>query len=84
MNSTCHGRGHEFPVGAVEPWPQLAIVQGAAGPASGQTVGEYRLGDDIAVQPQDGGAISSADYAIGLVDLIEHDNHHRAHVNLAH
>ena len=35
-------------------------------------------------QPEDGGAISSADYAIGLVDLIEQDNHHRAHVNLAH
>ncbi|TWP34992.1 NAD(P)-dependent oxidoreductase [Leekyejoonella antrihumi] len=43
----------------------------------------YRLGDDIAVQPEDGGAISAADYALGVVDLIEKGEHHRAQVNLA-
>jgi putative NADH-flavin reductase len=59
-----------------------ALAFGAHAP--GERRGEYRLGDDVAVQPEDGGAISSADYAIGLVDLIEQDNHHRAHVNLAH
>jgi uncharacterized protein len=59
-----------------------AMAFGAYAP--GERLGEYRLGDDVAVQPEDGGAISSADYAIGLVDLIEQDNHHRAHVNLAH
>jgi uncharacterized protein len=52
--------------------------------APGERLGEYRVGDDVAVQPEDGGAISDADYAIGLVDLIEQGNHHRAHVNLAH
>jgi uncharacterized protein len=52
--------------------------------APGERLGEYRVGDDVAVTPEDGGAISGADYAIGLVDLIEQGNHHRAHVNLAH
>jgi putative NADH-flavin reductase len=46
-----------------------------------QRPGRYRLGDDVAVQPEDGDAISAADYALGFVDLIEQGNHHRAHVN---
>lgn len=50
----------------------------------GERLGTYRVGGEVAVQPEDGGAISSADYAIGLVDLIEKGNRHRAHVNLAH
>lgn len=45
-------------------------------------LGRYQLGDDVAVQPDDGGAISAADYALGIVDLIEKGAHHRAHVNL--
>ena len=49
----------------------------------GERLGRYRLGDEVAVQPEDGGAISAPDYALGLVDLIEKDDHHRAHVNLA-
>jgi putative NADH-flavin reductase len=50
----------------------------------GERLGTYRLGDDVAVAPEDGGAISGADYALGFVDLIEEGTHHRAHVNLAH
>jgi len=50
----------------------------------GERLGRYRLGDDVAVQPEDGGAISAPDYAIGFVDLIEKGDHHRAQVNLAH
>ena len=48
----------------------------------GERLGRYRLGDDVAVQPEDGGAISAADYALGFVDLIEKGDHHRAQVNL--
>ena len=59
-----------------------ALAFGAFAP--GERLGEYRLGDDIAVAPEDGGAISAPDYATGFVDLIEQDDHHRAHVNLAH
>jgi putative NADH-flavin reductase len=59
-----------------------ALAFGAFAP--GERLGEYRLGGDVAVAPDDGGAISSADYAIGFVDLIEQANHRRAHVNLAH
>jgi putative NADH-flavin reductase len=28
------------------------------------------------------GAISAPDYALGVVDLIEQDSHHRVHVNI--
>jgi putative NADH-flavin reductase len=52
--------------------------------APGERLGQYRVGDDVAVQPEDGGAISGADYALGFVDLIEQGNHHRAHINLAY
>ncbi|MFG1869254.1 NAD(P)-dependent oxidoreductase [Micromonospora arborensis] len=50
----------------------------------GERLGRYRLGDDVAVQPEDGGAISAADYALGFVDLIEKGDHHRAQVNIGH
>lgn len=57
---------------------------GRFGPfASGERLGEYRIGDDVAVQPE-GGSISGADYALGFVDLIEQGSRHRAHVNLAY
>lgn len=58
-----------------------ALRFGAHLPA--ERLGRYRLGDDVAVEPN-GGAISDADYALGLVDLIEKGEHHRAHVNLGH
>jgi uncharacterized protein len=50
----------------------------------GERLGRYRLGDDVAVAPEDGGAISAADYALGFVDLIEKGDHRRAQVNLGH
>ena len=59
-----------------------ALRFGARMPA--ERLGRYRLGDDVAVQPEDGGAISAADYALGFVDLIEKGDHHRAQVNLGH
>jgi uncharacterized protein len=52
--------------------------------APGERTGEYRVGDDVAVQPKDGGAISGADYAIGFVDLIEAGDRHRTQVNLGY
>jgi uncharacterized protein len=52
--------------------------------APGERLGEYRVGNDVAVNPEDGGAISGADYALGFVDLIEQGNQRRAHVNLAY
>ncbi|WP_220729730.1 hypothetical protein [Streptomyces radicis] len=50
----------------------------------GERLDRYRLGDDVAVQPEDGGAISAEDYALGFVDLIEKGDHHRAQVNVGH
>jgi uncharacterized protein len=52
--------------------------------APGERLGEYRVGDEVAVVPDGGGDISAPDYALGVVDLIEADDRHRAHVNLAH
>jgi putative NADH-flavin reductase len=59
-----------------------ALAFGAYMP--GEQLGRYRLGDDVAVQPEGGGAISAADYALGFVDLIEKGDRHRAQVNLSH
>ncbi|WP_022884057.1 NAD(P)-dependent oxidoreductase [Glaciibacter superstes] len=50
----------------------------------GERLGRYRIGDDVALQPKDGGEISGADYALGFVDVIEQGNHHRAHINLGY
>ncbi|GAA1667897.1 NAD-dependent epimerase [Mycolicibacterium murale] len=50
--------------------------------APGEKLGRYLLGDDVAVDPESGGAISAPDYALGVVDLIEQDSHHRVHVNI--
>jgi uncharacterized protein len=50
----------------------------------GERLGHYRIGDDVALQPEDGGEISGADYALGFFDIIEQGNHHRAHINLAY
>jgi uncharacterized protein len=52
--------------------------------APGERLGRYRLGGEVAVNLEDGGSISGADFALGLVDLIEQGNHHRAQLNLAY
>ena len=65
-------------------WVFVSPPRGFGAHAPGERLGTYRLGNDIAVAPEDGGAISAADYALGLVDLIEKGDHRRAHVNLAH
>lgn len=50
----------------------------------GRPLGRYRVGGDVAVEPEGGGEISGADYALGFIDLIEQGNSHRAHVNLGY
>ena len=64
-------------------WVFVSPALGFGAHMPGDRQGRYRLGDDVAVQPEEGGAISAEDYALGLVDLIEKGDHHRAHVNLA-
>lgn len=59
-----------------------ALRFGAQMPA--ERLGRYRLGDEVSVQPEGGGAISAADYALGFVDLIESGDRHREQVNLGH
>ncbi|MFT4127519.1 MAG: NAD(P)H-binding protein, partial [Gordonia sp. (in: high G+C Gram-positive bacteria)] len=48
--------------------------------APGERSGSYRVGGDVVLDPETGGAISGADYALGFVDLIEQGDHHRAHL----
>jgi putative NADH-flavin reductase len=63
-------------------WTFVSPPLGFGAHLPGERLGRYRVGDEVAVQPEDGGAISAGDYALGFVDLIEKGNHHRAHVNL--
>jgi putative NADH-flavin reductase len=63
-------------------WVFVSPALGFGAHAPSESLGRYQLGDDVAVEPETGGIISAADYALGLVDLIEKDDHHRAHVNL--
>jgi hypothetical protein len=65
-------------------WVFVSPALGFGAHLPGERLGRYRLGDDVAVQPEDGGAISAGDYALGVLDLIEKGDHHRAHVNLGH
>jgi uncharacterized protein len=64
-------------------WVFVSPALGFGSYAPGERTGRYRLGDDVAVSPADGGAISAPDYALGVVDLIERGEHHRTQVNLA-
>ena len=63
-------------------WVFVSPALGFGARMPGERLGRYRLGDDVAVQPEGGGAISAEDYALGFVDLIEKGDHHRAQVNL--
>lgn len=65
-------------------WVFVSPALGVGAHMPGEQLGRYRLGDDVAVAPEDGGAISAADYALGFVELIENGNHHRAQANLSH
>lgn len=51
---------------------------------AGERLGHYRVGDDVALHPEDGGEISGADYALGFVDLIEQGGRRRTHLNLGY
>lgn len=63
-------------------WVFVSPALGFGAHAPVAQLGHYELGDDVAVEPDTGGAISAADYALGFVDLIEDPAPRRAHVNL--
>lgn len=65
-------------------WVFVSPAQNFGSFAPGERLGHHRVGDEVAVEPEGGGAISGADYAIGFVDLIEAGDRHRAHVNLGY
>jgi putative NADH-flavin reductase len=65
-------------------WVFVSPAQNFGSFAPGERLGQHRVGDEVAVEPEGGGAISGADYAIGFVDLIEKGDRHRAHLNLGY
>ena len=65
-------------------WVFVSPAQKFGALAPGERLGSYRVGDDVALRPDDGGAISGPDFALGFVDLIEKASHHRVHLNLAY
>ena len=64
-------------------WTFVSPALGFGAHAPVEDTGRYRLGSDVAVAPHDGGTISAPDYALGVVDLIESNDHPREQVNLA-
>jgi putative NADH-flavin reductase len=63
-------------------WVFVSPPLGFGAYAPREPIGSYELGNDVAVEPETGGAISVTDYALGFVDLIENGDHHRTHVNV--
>lgn len=52
--------------------------------APGERTGTYRVGGEVALFDAEGGShLSGADFAIAIVDEIEHPKHHREHIGIA-
>lgn len=50
----------------------------------GERTGTYRVGGEVALFDADGGShLSGADFALAIVDEIEHPKHHREHIGIA-
>ncbi|MGO2542068.1 MAG: NAD(P)-dependent oxidoreductase [Specibacter sp.] len=65
-------------------WTLVSPAGGFGAHVPGQRLGHYRVGGDVALQPDGGGEISGADYALGFVDVIEQGSRHRGHINLGY
>lgn len=53
--------------------------------APGEDLGRYRVGGEVALLDEQGGSsISGADFARAIVDRIESDDYHRAHIGIAY
>ena len=63
-------------------WVFVSPAFGFGAHAPSEPLGRYEVGDDVAVDPTTGGVIAVADYALGMVDLIDRNEHHRAQLNL--
>lgn len=63
-------------------WVFVSPAFGFGAHAPSDPLGRYEVGDEVAVDPTTGGVIAVADYALGMVDLIERDEHRRVQLNL--
>jgi len=64
-------------------WLFVSPAQTYGAHAPFERSGAYRVGDDVALQAEGGTHISAADFGLAVVELVERDEHHRAHVNVA-
>ena len=66
-------------------WIYVSPASGYGAWAPGERTGTYRVGGDVALFDADGGSnISGADFALAIVEEIEHPAHHRAHIGVAY
>jgi putative NADH-flavin reductase len=66
-------------------WVYVSPARGYGAWAAGERTGTYRVGGDVALFDVDGGSnISGADFALALVQEIEHPAHHRTHIGVAY
>lgn len=63
-------------------WVFVSPAFGFGAHAPSEPLGRYEVGDEVAVDPATGGVIAVADYALGMVDLIEGNEHRRVQLNL--
>ena len=66
-------------------WVFLSPAAGYGAWAPGERTGNYRTGGEVALYDAQGGsALSGADFAVAIVDLIEQGTPSRAHVGVAY
>jgi len=66
-------------------WIYVSPASGYGAWAAGERTGTYRIGGDVALFDSGGGSnISGADFALAIVEEIEHPAHHRAHIGVAY
>jgi len=66
-------------------WVFFSPAQEFGSYVPGEDLGRYRVGGEVALFDENGrSAISGADFARAIVDRVEADDYHRAHVSIAY
>ncbi len=66
-------------------WVFVSPAGGYGSFAPGERTGAYRVGGEIALfDPEGQSNISGADFALAIVDEIDHPRHHREHIGVAY
>lgn len=66
-------------------WLYVSPAVGFGVYAPGESTGTYRVGEEVALFDRNGQSeISGPDFALAIVDEIEHPQHHRTHIGIAY